>query len=104
MTMLLAPVCVLLLLGGRVLGGGYPPMPQMKYMQPMMKGPVGPPFREGKGQYLGEYVCTGCVFVSVCVMYVCVSFWFYYLNKDNSDNWGHFAGPHREKGYFRLRG
>ncbi len=29
-------------------------MPQMKYVQPMMKGPVGPPFREGKGQYLGK--------------------------------------------------
>ncbi|KAI4879552.1 hypothetical protein NFI96_012577 [Prochilodus magdalenae] len=54
MTMLLVPVCVLLMLGGHALGGGYAPVPQMKYMQPMMKGPVGPPFREGKGQYLGS--------------------------------------------------
>lgn len=55
MIMLLAPVCVLLMLGGRALAGGYPPMPQMKYMQPMMKGPIGPPFREGKGHYIGEH-------------------------------------------------
>lgn len=31
----------------------------MKYMQPMLKGPVGPPFREGKGQYLGECLLPG---------------------------------------------
>lgn len=55
-TMPLIPACVLLLmLGGDALGGGYAPVPHMKYMQPMMKGPVGPPFREGKGQYLGKY-------------------------------------------------
>jgi len=53
MTMLTV-LCVLLTLGNRVLGGGYAPLPQMKYVQPMMKGPVGPPFREGKGQYLGK--------------------------------------------------
>lgn len=54
-TMTLVSICVLLLmLGGDALCGGYAPMPQMKYMQPMMKGPVGPPFREGKGQYLGK--------------------------------------------------
>lgn len=53
--MTLPSICMLLLmLGGKALSGGYAPMPQMKYMQPMMKGPVGPPFREGKGQYLGE--------------------------------------------------
>lgn len=54
MTMLLAPVCVILMLGSRALAGGYPPIPHMKYMQPMMKGPIGPPFREGKGHYVGE--------------------------------------------------
>lgn len=53
-TMLLAPVCMLLMIGGRALGGGYPPMPVVKYMQPMMKGPVRPPFREGKGHYIGK--------------------------------------------------
>ena len=53
-TMLLAPVYMLLMLGGRVLAGGYPPIPHMKYMQPMMKGPIGPPFREGKGHYVGK--------------------------------------------------
>lgn len=37
--------------GGGPAGGGYP---QMKYVNPMMKGPLGPPFREGKGQYLGK--------------------------------------------------
>uniref|UniRef100_A0A8C4VWK4 C1q domain-containing protein n=1 Tax=Gopherus evgoodei TaxID=1825980 RepID=A0A8C4VWK4_9SAUR len=35
--------------GGGAGGGGYA---QVKYMQPMVKGPLGPPFREGKGQYL----------------------------------------------------
>lgn len=53
-TMLLAPACVLLMLGARALAGGYPPMAHMKYMQPMMKGPIGPPFREGKGHYVGK--------------------------------------------------
>lgn len=37
--------------GGGAGGGGYA---QVKYMQPMVKGPLGPPFREGKGQYLGK--------------------------------------------------
>lgn len=32
-------------------GGGYA---QIKYMQPVVKGPLGPPFREGKGQYIGK--------------------------------------------------
>ncbi|TNN88083.1 Collagen alpha-2(VIII) chain [Liparis tanakae] len=50
--MLLAPACVLLMLGARALAGGYPPVAHMKYMQPMMKGPIGPPFREGKGHYV----------------------------------------------------
>ena len=54
------PSLLLLLLGcgprvssGGGAGGaaGYAPV---KYVQPMQKGPVGPPFREGKGQYLGE--------------------------------------------------
>lgn len=53
-TMLLAHLCVLLMLGGCADAGGYPPIPHMKYMQPMMKGPIGPPFREGKGHYAGE--------------------------------------------------
>lgn len=56
----LLPLLSLLLLGcgpraatGGGAGGaaGYAPV---KYVQPMHKGPVGPPFREGKGQYLGE--------------------------------------------------
>ncbi|KAJ8289368.1 hypothetical protein GJAV_G00000490 [Gymnothorax javanicus] len=54
--MLLAPVFWLLLSLRGALGGGYPSvpqhLPQMKYMQPMMKGPHVPPFRTGKGQYL----------------------------------------------------
>lgn len=54
MTMLSTAVCVLLMLGAQVQAGGYPPIPHMKYMQPMMKGPIGPPFREGKGHYVGE--------------------------------------------------
>lgn len=37
--------------GGAGGAAGYAPV---KYVQPMHKGPVGPPFREGKGQYLGE--------------------------------------------------
>ena len=37
--------------GGAAGAAGYPPV---QYVQPMHKGPVGPPFREGKGQYLGE--------------------------------------------------
>lgn len=37
--------------GGAGGAAGYAPV---KYVQPMQKGPVGPPFREGKGQYLGE--------------------------------------------------
>lgn len=36
-------------------GGGAAGYAPVKYVQPMQKGPVGPPFREGKGQYLGEY-------------------------------------------------
>lgn len=55
----LPPLLLLLLgCGPRVSSGGgaggaagYAPV---KYVQPMQKGPVGPPFREGKGQYLGE--------------------------------------------------
>lgn len=35
-------------------GGGAGGYGQVKYMQPMVKGPLGPPFREGKGQYLGK--------------------------------------------------
>lgn len=35
-------------------GGGVGGYAQVKYMQPMVKGPLGPPFREGKGQYLGK--------------------------------------------------
>lgn len=35
-------------------GGGAGGYAQVKYMQPMVKGPLGPPFREGKGQYLGK--------------------------------------------------
>lgn len=54
MTMFLTSVFVLLMLGECALAGGYPPMPHMKYMQPMMKGPIGPPFREGKGHYVGK--------------------------------------------------
>ncbi|KAG5855861.1 hypothetical protein ANANG_G00001170 [Anguilla anguilla] len=54
--MLLVPVCVVLMSLEGALGGGYPsiaqPLPQVQYMQPMMKGPHGPPFREGKGQHL----------------------------------------------------
>lgn len=38
-------------------GGGVGGYAQVKYMQPMVKGPLGPPFREGKGQYLGK----GCI-------------------------------------------
>ena len=38
--------------GGAAGAAGYPPV---QYVQPMHKGPVGPPFREGKGQYLGEH-------------------------------------------------
>lgn len=39
--------------GGAAGAAGYPPV---QYVQPMHKGPVGPPFREGKGQYLGEHL------------------------------------------------
>lgn len=39
--------------GGAGGAAGYAPV---KYVQPMHKGPVGPPFREGKGQYLGEHL------------------------------------------------
>ena len=55
------PLLLLLLLGcgpraaasgGAAGAAGYPPA---QYVQPMHKGPVGPPFREGKGQYLGEH-------------------------------------------------
>lgn len=43
------------LLGPRsAVGGGVGGYAQVKYMQPMVKGPLGPPFREGKGQYLGK--------------------------------------------------
>lgn len=58
------PSLLLLLLGcgprvssGGGVGGaaGYAPV---KYVQPRQKGPVGPPFREGKGQYLGESLPT----------------------------------------------
>lgn len=58
------PLLLLLVLGcgppaatGGGAGGaaGYAPV---QYVQPMHKGPVGPPFREGKGQYLGEYLPT----------------------------------------------
>jgi hypothetical protein len=41
--------------GGTGGTAGYAPV---KYVQPMQKGPVGPPFREGKGQYLGENLPT----------------------------------------------
>lgn len=41
--------------GGAGAAAGYAPV---KYVQPMQKGPVGPPFREGKGQYLGESLPT----------------------------------------------
>uniref|UniRef100_A0AAV2K6B4 Uncharacterized protein n=1 Tax=Knipowitschia caucasica TaxID=637954 RepID=A0AAV2K6B4_KNICA len=51
-TMLFGHLCVLLMLWGCAHAGGYPPIAHMKYMQPMMKGPVGPPFREGKGHYV----------------------------------------------------
>lgn len=54
--MLLTAVCMLLVLAAQAQAGGYPPIPHMKYMQPMMKGPIGPPFREGKGHYVGECV------------------------------------------------
>lgn len=47
-------VFILLVLASQAQAGGYPPIPHMKYMQPMMKGPIGPPFREGKGHYVGE--------------------------------------------------
>ena len=61
--LLLPPLLSLLLLvlgcgpraatgGGAGGAAGYAPV---KYVQPMHKGPVGPPFREGKGQYLGEH-------------------------------------------------
>lgn len=58
------PSLLLLLLGcgprvssGGGVGGaaGYAPV---KYVQPRQKGPMGPPFREGKGQYLGESLPT----------------------------------------------
>lgn len=39
---------------GSAAGGGVGGYAQVKYMQPMVKGPLGPPFREGKGQYLGK--------------------------------------------------
>uniref|UniRef100_A0A3Q4G907 Collagen, type VIII, alpha 2 n=1 Tax=Neolamprologus brichardi TaxID=32507 RepID=A0A3Q4G907_NEOBR len=52
LTMLLAPVSVLLILVVPAFAGGYAPIPHMKYIQPMMKGPIGPPFREGKGHYV----------------------------------------------------
>lgn len=63
-SLLSLPSLLLLLLGcgprassGGGAGGaaGYAPV---KYVQPMQKGPVGPPFREGKGQYLGESLPT----------------------------------------------
>lgn len=43
--------------GGAGGAAGYAPV---QYVQPMHKGPVGPPFREGKGQYLGESLPTRC--------------------------------------------
>lgn len=54
--MLSEAVSLLLLVAGirSVSGGGAAGYAQVKYMQPMVKGPVGPPFREGKGQYLGK--------------------------------------------------
>ncbi|GCB61700.1 hypothetical protein scyTo_0012961, partial [Scyliorhinus torazame] len=50
-TMLQTNIFVLLLMTiiGYVFSGGYLPS---KYMHPMVKGPAGPPFREGKGQYI----------------------------------------------------
>lgn len=46
---------LLLLVGLRAAAaGGAAGYAQVKYMQPMVKGPLGPPFREGKGQYLGK--------------------------------------------------
>ncbi|XP_035746812.1 collagen alpha-2(VIII) chain [Egretta garzetta] len=46
-------VLVVLVVGLRsAAGGGAAGYAQVKYMQPMVKGPLGPPFREGKGQYL----------------------------------------------------
>lgn len=48
-------VLVVLVVGLRsAAGGGAAGYAQVKYMQPMVKGPLGPPFREGKGQYLGK--------------------------------------------------
>uniref|UniRef100_A0A452QH39 Collagen type VIII alpha 2 chain n=1 Tax=Ursus americanus TaxID=9643 RepID=A0A452QH39_URSAM len=49
------PLLLLLLLGcgpRAATGGGAAGYAPVKYVQPMHKGPVGPPFREGKGQYL----------------------------------------------------
>lgn len=50
-TLLLLVVVGISTVTGGGTGGGYA---QVKYMQPMIKGPVGPPFREGKGQYIGK--------------------------------------------------
>lgn len=48
-------VVVVMVVGLRsAAGGGAAGYAQVKYMQPMVKGPLGPPFREGKGQYLGK--------------------------------------------------
>lgn len=48
-------VVLVMVLGLRsAAGGGAGGYAQVKYMQPMVKGPLGPPFREGKGQYLGK--------------------------------------------------
>lgn len=48
-------VVVVMMVGLRsAAGGGAAGYAQVKYMQPMVKGPLGPPFREGKGQYLGK--------------------------------------------------
>lgn len=50
-----AVVLLVMVLGLRsAAGGGAAGYAQVKYMQPMVKGPLGPPFREGKGQYLGK--------------------------------------------------
>lgn len=51
MTPLLLVVVGISTVAGGGAGGGYA---QIKYMQPVVKGPLGPPFREGKGQYIGK--------------------------------------------------
>lgn len=43
-------ILVLMTIIDYVSSGGY----SSKYVHPMIKGPVGPPFREGKGQYIGK--------------------------------------------------